>query len=353
MKFEIYILKQLVLAFTLAVGGMLFVALPGIAVAAVHKLAGVDLMVVLRFLPLLAAGLVPYVIPIGFLLAVVVTYGRLAADREWTAMIMAGRNPLRMLLPAFMFGVVCSVGTYGMVGSLLPHLKYRTKEYRLEAVSDAMRNLSPGRTEINLGEFYLSALYRDGDSFFDALVSIPGQESRISARQVWFTFTDTEMRANLKDFQYVEPGGQARGSGESLTLGIEYKKLLKNDKRIDDRPRYKSSRELRRILRENDELTDLQRREMTFEVHDRLAVAATIFMFLMLGVGNGLIMRKGTQLGAMAIAVGYALLYYVLSMRLGKELAVSGALPPIIAAWMVTGVGSIAGVLLLRRALRR
>ena len=352
MKFEIYILKQLIMAFTLAVGGMLFVALPGIAVAAVHKLAGVDLLVVLRFLPLLAAGLVPYVMPIGFLLAVVVTYGRLAADREWTAMIMAGRNPLRMLLPAVIFGVVCSIGTYGMVGTLLPHLKYKTKEYRIQALSDAMRNLSPGRTEINIGEFYLSAGRREGDSFIDALVSIPGQESRISAKEVKFTFTDTHMNAHLKDFLYVEPGGRARGSGEFLTLGMEYKKLLKNDKYIWERPRYKSSSELIRMLRE-DELEDRARREITFAVHDRFATACAFFMFLMLGVANGLLLRKGTQLGAMAIAVAYALVYYILSMRLGKELAINGALPPVLCAWMVTGVGSVAGALLLRKALRR
>lgn len=353
MKFERYILKQLLLAFTLAVSGMLFVALPGIAVAAVHKLSGVDLLVVLRFLPLLGAGLVPYVMPIGFLLAVVVVYGRLAADREWTAMIMAGMNPLRMLLPAFFFGALCSVGTYAMVGNLLPYLKYRTKEYRIEALGDAMKNLSPGRTEIHVGDFYLSARSRPGKkTFADALVSIPGQESRISAREVSFTFDDRRMVAHLKDFQYIEPGGSARGMGESLKLAIEYNKLLKNDKRIWDRPRYRTSRELREQL-ESPDLDERLRREIIFEIHNRLAISATFLMFLMLGVANGLIMRKGTQLGALAIAVAYALVYYVLSMRLGKELAHTGVVHPALAAWMVMLTGSAIGALLLKRALRR
>ena len=352
MKFEIYILKQLVLAFTLAVGGMLFVALPGIAVAAVHKLSGVDLLVILRFLPLLAAGLVPYVMPIGFLLAVVVTYGRLAADREWTAMIMAGRNPLRMLLPAFLFGLVCAVGTYGMVGSLLPHLKYKTKEYRLEALTDAMTNLSPGRTEINIGDFYLSATSRDGDSFIDSLVSIPGQDSRISAEKVWFTFSETHMYVHLRNFQYIEPGGAARGYGELLRLGMEFTKLLGEARTIGARPRYASSSELMRMLAEND-LEERERREIAFTVHNRFAIASSFFMFLMLGVGTGLLLQKGTQLGAMAIAVAYALIYYILSMRLGKELALSGTLSPAVSAWMVTAVGSLAGAALLWKALRR
>ena len=242
---------------------------------------------------------------------------------------------------------------YFRYGSRLPYLKYRTKEYRIEALGDAMKNLSPARTEIHIGDFYLDARTRpDRYTFGDALVSIPGQESRISAREVSFTFDDRRMVAHLKDFQYIEPGGSARGMGESLKLAIEYNNLLKNDKRIWDRPRYKTSNELMGLL-EGDDLDDRLRREIVFEIHNRFAISATFLMFLMLGVANGLIMRKGTQLGALAIAVAYALIYYVLSMRLGKELAHGGAVHPALAAWMVMGTGSVIGALLLRKALRR
>ncbi|MEM7517832.1 MAG: LptF/LptG family permease, partial [Planctomycetota bacterium] len=62
---------------------------------------------------------------------------------------------------------------------------------------------------------------------------------------------------------------------------------------------------------------------------------------------------KGTQLGALAVAVGYALVYYILSMRLGKEFALSGVLPPAASAWVTTVLGSGFGLWLMRRAMRR
>jgi lipopolysaccharide export LptBFGC system permease protein LptF len=64
-------------------------------------------------------------------------------------------------------------------------------------------------------------------------------------------------------------------------------------------------------------------------------------------------LRSGAQLGALATGVAYALAYYLLSMRMGKGLALSGAVPQWFAAWAVTIVGSIGGVVLCWRALRR
>lgn len=350
MKFEVYILKSLLLGFALAVGGMFFVALPGIAVAAVHKLSGVDLMVVLRFLPLLAAGLVPYVLPIGFLLAVVVTYGRLAADQEWTAMVMAGRNPLRMVLPAFVFGLLLAAGTYGMVGELLPYLKYRTKKYEIEAVSDVLRNLSPGRTELVFNEFYLSAGFREGDVFMDALISLPGEEYKLVAKRVSFSFAGTDMFVNVEDYRIVSPGEKMAGTTMSWKVPLE--KLLSGGEKDWSQSRYKTSRELAHMLGE-DELSEDSRRKIEFEIHKRLTIASTFFMFLLLGVSTGLILRHGTQLSALAVAVAYSLCYYVLLMRLGKGLAIGGVLPPVVAAWLVPAGGSVIGLFMLRKALRR
>jgi lipopolysaccharide export LptBFGC system permease protein LptF len=58
-------------------------------------------------------------------------------------------------------------------------------------------------------------------------------------------------------------------------------------------------------------------------------------------------------LGALAISVGYALAYYLLSMRLGKQLAMSQGLPPEVAAWSTTSLGFAVGAVLLRKATRR
>ena len=82
-------------------------------------------------------------------------------------------------------------------------------------------------------------------------------------------------------------------------------------------------------------------------------MSASMLLFFLLGAPTGLILRRGTRLGALAIAVGYALAYYLLSMRLGKQLAFSETLPPAMAAWLTTAIGTLLGVFLMRKATRR
>jgi len=78
-----------------------------------------------------------------------------------------------------------------------------------------------------------------------------------------------------------------------------------------------------------------------------------VLVFLGLGASTGLLLRRGTQLAALAVAVGYALGYYMLSMRLGKELVRLGALPPAVGAWATVSLGAVCGVVLLHRAMKR
>jgi lipopolysaccharide export system permease protein len=81
------------------------------------------------------------------------------------------------------------------------------------------------------------------------------------------------------------------------------------------------------------EIDAVTRRKYTYAIHQRMANAVTCLLFVLLGVPTGLLLRRGTQLGAMAVAVGYAILYWVSSLRLGRELAESGALSPALCAW--------------------
>ena len=76
-------------------------------------------------------------------------------------------------------------------------------------------------------------------------------------------------------------------------------------------------------------------------------------MFLALGAPIGLILRKGTQLGALAASSGVGLLYYILNMRIAKELGNSGTWPPALAAWSPTVLGLLVSIWLLRKALAR
>ena len=335
MKLQTYILRMLGLAFLFAAGSMLFVALPGIAVGAVHRLPGVSTIAVLTFLPMAVAAFVPYVLPVAFLLALVATYGRLAVDNEWTAIQMAGRSPYRMLGPAVFLALILSTGIYFLNSQALPWLLHYQRSFQVSVLQDAIRNLSPGQTEVQFGDFYLASNYREGNTFHDVFLEVPDPERNggtraLVAQSARFEFSEQLMTIHLSHVEFMREGGQGRI--EYSRTDIPLTDLIPPPRETYRKARYKNSRLLARELAAG-ELDAVTHRKYTYAIHQRMANAVTCLLFVLLGVPTGLLLRRGTQLGAMAVAVGYAILYWVSSLRLGRELAESGALSPALCAW--------------------
>ena len=354
LKLESYILRELVVDFVFAAGGMLVLSLPGIAVAAVSRLHGVEFKSVIFYVPILMAGLVPYVMPLGYLLSTVVTYGRLSADNEWTAIRMSGHHPLRMIVPAVVLALPLCAFTQWLVADKLPEIRLDQERYKYVIAREKLRSLSPGQTELHLGDFYLSAANRDGDDFLDAFIKIPGArggtDKKLVAERVHFEFHDDEVDVHLTNARMVN--GVFDFSNANPVFRLRPNDWVPKDDDSYESLRYKRSDELaERVAR--DDLGAGDDAVYRFEINNRRAFSSTYFMFLLLGVPTGLILRRGTQLGALSIAVGYALLYYLLAMRLSRELGASHAVPPLVAAWSVDAAGCAVGAWLMQRALRR
>jgi lipopolysaccharide export system permease protein len=353
LKLHAYIFFELVTAFAFTLGGILVLALPAITAAAVHKLAGVEILLVLMYIPLIVAGLIPYVLPLAFLLAVVHVYGRLAADNEWTALRMSGRNPLAMFLPGVALAGVLGLTTWWLLAEKLPEIRYKQSIFATAALAETARHISPGRTEVKIKDFYVSAVSREGDDFIDAFVFIPpmkpGEEPKtLRADRVRFSSDEDNVYAQFIRARTVIGGQDVRIGEPVIRLDLD---AMRRKAGPRDKPRYMTSEQLRAQIDagtlEADKTTTF-----VFEIHYRRALAVTCLMFLLLGAPTALMFRRGTQLLPLAIAVGYSLLYYVLSMRLGMILNQARVIPPGPAAWSVVILGLVAGALLTRKAMR-
>ncbi len=351
MKLHLYILRELLLSFAFTLGGILVLTLPAITAVAVHKLAGVEIKLVLLYIPLIEAGLFPYILPLGFLLAVVTTYGRLAADNEWTAIRMSGRNPRDCLLPGLFMAVGLGLLTLWLLSDKLPEIRARESMYMASALSDTVRQNNPGRTELNLGDFYISSASRDGNDFIDAYVFLGGKAGKSSqtilADRVRFTSDADSIYAEFTNARTFEDGRFAKAGSIHVRMDLDaFKKPQDRNTSI----RYLKSSQMQAML-ERGELAD-KADIFRYEIQTRAAMASTCVMFLLLGASTALLLRRGTQLMALAVAVGYVLLYYLLSMRVGMLLAHAHVVSPGVAAWTVAVAGTIGGVLLTWKALR-
>lgn len=85
---------------------------------------------VLAIIPLLVPSMMPWTIPATTLFATCVVYGRLAHDNEYTAIKAAGVNPLTLLRPALILGLITSGTTIGLYYDLIP----RTQQLMRQSV---------------------------------------------------------------------------------------------------------------------------------------------------------------------------------------------------------------------------
>lgn len=352
MTLDRYILRQLALSTLFSVAALTAVVLPAIAVNAVHKLGGVGLGAVAAYIPLVAVGLLPYLASLGFLLAVVSVYGRLASDNEWLALTMAGVHPWRTLVPGLILAAVLGSGTYVLLAEISPRWKQEQSAFRNEALLQAFRTLAPGRTEIDLGRFYVGSVRRDGPAFVDAQIRIPGEGGEdlvLVADRAELVFEDDRLVLDLERMSSVK--GAHLYFSDHIQFGVPLEELIRRSPSNPLRPSHRTSAAMREDLAAGTAL-DRWVLPYEFEIHQRRAIGATYLVFLLLGVPTGLWLRSGTQLVGLGAAALYAFAYYVLSLRLGSELSNTGLVSPSVAAWTTNGIGLAVAVLLLLRVRR-
>jgi lipopolysaccharide export LptBFGC system permease protein LptF len=351
-KLQLYVLRSLVLSFAFALGAIVVLAVPGVAVSAVSRLPGVDTVTLLLFMPLLLSEFIPYVVPVCFLLAVVFTYGRMEADGEWTVIEMSGIHPLRVFAPGLALAVVLSATTLWLLSEALPQICRAQKTYQLAASRTLFQNLSPGRTEIVFGKFYLSSLARDGKDFVDVVAVLPSERGapprKFVADRVHFEFRENDVLVYPTRFRTISGAFDVRSSDP--VIRIDLKQLQDSGTSSFGSMRYRGSSELRETLAAGT-AEPARRITIRYEISQRHATASICLVFLLLGIPTGLALWRRRQLLAIAAAVGYALVYYVLSMRLGHVLVDHRWLSPERGAWALPIVGAVVGVDLCRRAL--
>jgi len=171
---QLYLLRQLALSIAFALAGLGFLVVPAITVQAVQKLGGAGLWAVVHYIPLVLIELVPYLAPIAFLLGVVATFGRLASDNEWTAMASAGINPLRTLVPGLLIALAGMFTTHYLLATVSPEWKYAQRLFVRNSQVDAFQSLGKGRTQFEIGDFFVDAAGTDGaGTFYEVILGVP------------------------------------------------------------------------------------------------------------------------------------------------------------------------------------
>lgn len=162
-----YILRQLLFITALGVLSLTLLMLLGQLFKELHTLlveSGAPPSIVFEFIARVIPFSLTFSVPWGFLTAVLLVYGRLAADNELTGMRMAGLSLWRLSAPAIGLGVALSALCYYINIEVAPRGKQAMSELVLTAAMDNPRNLlNSGQSATKLDKVQLYIESRDGD----------------------------------------------------------------------------------------------------------------------------------------------------------------------------------------------
>ena len=158
-----YILRQLITVTLLGVMSLTLLMLLGQLFKELHSLlveSGAPPTIVFEFIVQVIPFSLTFSVPWGFLTAVLLVYGRLAADNELTSMRMAGLSLWRLSMPAIGMGLCLSLLCYYINIEIAPRGKNAMSDLVVNAAMQNPKNLlssGGGVTKLDGVQLYIES----------------------------------------------------------------------------------------------------------------------------------------------------------------------------------------------------
>jgi lipopolysaccharide export system permease protein len=338
-----YIGREIIVPFLLGFAVFTFVLLMGrfIKLAEMVIAKGVPLSDVLLLVMYMLPSFSVVTIPMSFLLAVLLAFGRLSADNELTAMKASGLGLNNLLPPVIAFAVIAYLATSVITVYALPKGNTEFKTLLYNAINTRV-NISLKDRVFNddfPGLVIYVARYDEEKHHISGILIYdernPEESVTIFAKN-GFIVTDPDKKAlRLRLLQ----GGIHRPRGKS---GYQLMEFESYDLSVNLNQDYKivptineldmTFRELRKAIQapETDART---KRDMLLEFHRRLALPFACFVFALIGVPLGLQNRRSGKSSGFSICISVLLLYYIV-LTAGKTLGQKGVISPLLSMWL-------------------
>jgi LPS export ABC transporter permease LptG/LPS export ABC transporter permease LptF len=311
----------------------------------------VVIQLVITLLPM-ALGLT---IPMSLLLALLVAFGRLSADREFVALQACGVSPTHLLRPVGAISLVCCAATAYVLLVSVPAGNQTFREITFNIIaSQAEGEVKPrvffeGFSDIVLyvrevpqsggwdGVFMADNRAGDGAAIYLAkhghividrphrsveMILENGARHTADATGKYEVFTFGRMLIRLDPEKMFPRGGPTKGDREMSVAELRAR-----------------AAELRaRGIFPHNQL---------FEIHKKYSIPAACLVFGLIGLALGATNRRDGKLASFVVGVAIIFVYYIL-LWLGQALAKGQVFAPWLAAWLPNITLGALGLLLFR-----
>ncbi len=303
-----------------------------------------------------------FTLPWGFLVAVLLVFGRLSGSNELISMRMAGTGLFRIALPVYFIGIILCAFSFWLNTSMAPKAKHTMKTVLYQAVKENPNALlAPGVVQAPLSGQKIFIASREGDVIKGLHLYYLNKEAptghpitSIYAREAKLKINDETKQISLKlEDAYVNAinsdGGIAMPSiGHFEPLIFDFSATKKRKRK----PNTLTNPEIKAVL---DDPMDLSQREvykLENEVSRRYAFSFACFALSLVAIPMGINgRRKETSTGlALSILVG---LGYFLFFMIADEYDAKPGHTALILYWLPNVLCLVLGVTMFFKARRK
>jgi LPS export ABC transporter permease LptG/LPS export ABC transporter permease LptF len=348
-----YVIRQLLMPFGigLLVFTFLFIIPEFMRYAEQYIAKGAPMSAVAQVFVTLLPMALGLTIPMSLLMALLVAFGRLSADREFVAMQACGVSTARLLRPVALVSVVCFAATAYVLLVSVPAGNQRFREITFNIIaSQAEGEVKPrvffnGFPNIDL---YVREIPQSGgwDGVFMS-DNRNGEGSAIYLAKHGRIIIDRVKQTVLVILDHgtlhsADPAGQYDASTFSrMVLNLSPEAMFpKGGPPKGDREM--SIAELRARADEIRKGGQFPHNQL-FEIHKKFSIPAACLIFGLIGLALGATNRRDGKLASFVVGVAIVFVYYIL-LWLGQSMTKGRVLEPWLAAWLPNIVLGSAGI---------
>jgi LPS export ABC transporter permease LptF/LPS export ABC transporter permease LptG len=305
---------------------------------------GVPVHLVLLLLTYIMPAFLVLTIPMGFLLAILIAFGRLSADMEIVALKACGVSPLRLLQPVLAFGLLTTAVTAYLMIDAVPRANYAFKALLFQILqSQASVGIKERVFNDTFGNFviYVDEIAPDQVALRHVFVADerkPDEQRMITAQQGRLLSDEVNRRVTLRllDGAIHESSPQDLRKYRQVSFRLYDITLVLSNPLAEQANAPKGDREMTMTELRQNVATALKTggnaNPYLVELHKKYAIPAACLVFALLGVPLGIRAHRGGRWAAFVVVLPIFLFYFI-ALSIGETLGDAGRLPPWLAMW--------------------
>lgn len=329
---------------------------------------GLDPYIVIEFFFLNLAWIIALAVPMAVLVATLMSFGRLSADNEITALESAGVGVWRLIVPYLLLaGIICYL-LIEFNNRILPDFNHQSRVLS----GDIHRkkptlSLEEGIFIFDLPQFVLWAqrIDQNRSELHNLIIydeSNPRYPTVVSAQKGILTFIYSEEAFHLLLFQgeihqedAKDPDYYQRTQFERSLLRIPAPNMVfarqesgyRSDRELSAPEMWKQVKELKAEPEKNRRRIDA----FMVEIHKKYSIPFACIVFVLIGAPLGIRAHRGGIGMAASLSVFFFLVYWAFLIG-GEDLADRDIISPAVAMWSPNLLLGIVGIILIIRTTR-